>query len=70
VPRIVPREEVEKELTARGCTKLKDYAFHTGSLWQTADRKFAFVVPREIGGWTSEDDLHRVLALVDERSSL
>jgi hypothetical protein len=63
MPRIVPRLEVEKELTNRGCTKLKEYAFRSGSLWQTADGKFAFMVPWEIGGWTSEDDLRRVLEM-------
>jgi hypothetical protein len=57
MPRIVPRLGVEKELTNRGCTKLKAYAFRSGSLWQTRDGKFAFSVPQEIGGWTSEDDL-------------
>jgi hypothetical protein len=69
VPRIVPRLEVEKELTTRGCRKLKEYVFRTGTLWQTGDRRFAFVVPMEIGGWTSEDDLQRVLEMLDSRDS-
>jgi hypothetical protein len=43
--RIVPRREVEKELSNRGCVKLKDYAFRSGSLWQTRDGQFSFVVP-------------------------
>ena len=67
MPRIVPRLEVEKELTNRGCTKLKEYVFRSGSLWQTHDGKFAFSVPQEIGGWTSEDDLRRVLEMLDGR---
>jgi hypothetical protein len=67
MPRIVLRLKVEKELTNRGCRKLKEYAFRSGSLWQTADGKFAFIVPQEIGGWTSEDDLRRVLEILDAR---
>ena len=67
MPRVVPRLEVEKELTNRGCTKLKEFAFRSGSLWQTRDGKFAFSVPQEIGGWTSEDDLRRVLEMLDSR---
>ncbi|HLY05432.1 MAG TPA: hypothetical protein VKR31_06765 [Rhizomicrobium sp.] len=67
MPRIVPRLEVEKELANRGCTKLKEYAFRSGSLWQTRDGKFAFIVPEEIGGSTSEDDLRRVLEMLDAR---
>ena len=67
MPRIVPRHEVEKELASRGCVKLKEYAFRSGSLWQTRDGKFAFTVPWEIGGWTSEDDLRRVLEMLDRR---
>jgi hypothetical protein len=51
VPRILGRHEVEKELVARGCEKIKDYAFGSGSLWKTADGKFYFVVPQGIGGW-------------------
>ena len=67
--RIVPKREVEKELSNRGCVKLKDYAFRTGSLWQTRDGQFSFVVPQEIGGWTSDDDLRRVLAMLDAKLS-
>lgn len=67
MPAIVPRRAVEKELTNRGCSKLKDYAFRSGSLWQTRDGKFAFTVPQEIGGWTGEDDLRRVLEMLDNR---
>ena len=50
----------------RGCAKLKEYAFNSGSLWRTRDGKFAFIVPQEIGGWTSEDDLRRVLEILDK----
>ncbi|HWA91593.1 MAG TPA: hypothetical protein VG889_16260 [Rhizomicrobium sp.] len=65
--RIVPRREVEKELANRGCIKLKEYAFRSGSLWQTRDGSFSFVVPQEIGGWTGDDDLRRVLEMLDSR---
>ena len=67
MPVIVPRREVEKELTNRGCIKLKEYAFRSGSLWQTRDGTFAFTVPQEIGGWTGEDDLRRMLEMLDNR---
>lgn len=67
MPRIVPRREVEKELSNRRCIRLKEYAFRSGSLWQTRDGQFFFVVPQEIGGWTSEDDLRRVLEMLDAR---
>ena len=63
--RIVPRREVEKELANRGCAKLKEYVFGTGSLWKTLDGKFYFVVPNEIGGWTDEDTLRSILAMLD-----
>jgi hypothetical protein len=62
---IVPRHAVEKELISRGCTKLKEYAFRSGSLWQTRDGAFVFSVPQEIGGWTGDDDLRRVLEMLD-----
>ncbi len=65
--RIIPRREVEKELTNRDCVKVKEYAFGSGSLWTTADRKFYFVVPNEIGGWTDEDTLRSILAMLDAR---
>jgi hypothetical protein len=67
VPRIVPRREVEKELAARGCDKIKEFAFGSGSLWRTADTKFYFVVPQEIGGWTDEDTLRDILTMLDRR---
>jgi hypothetical protein len=67
MPRIVPRLEVEKELTNRHCMKIKEYAFRSGTLWQAADGKLYFTVPQEIGGWTSEDDLRRVLEMLDAR---
>lgn len=67
MPRIVPRREVEKELASRGCVKLKEYAFRSGSLWQTQDGKFSFVVPQEVGGWSNEDDLRRVLEMIDAK---
>jgi len=67
--RIVPRREVEKELINRGCIKLKEYVFQSGSLWQTRDRTFCFVVPQEIGGWTGDDDLRKVLEMLDSRSA-
>jgi hypothetical protein len=65
MPRIVLRFEVEKELGNRGCKKLKDYVFGSGSLWQTRDGRFSFVVPQGIGGWSYEDDLRRVLQMID-----
>ena len=68
MPRVVFRREVEKELTNRGCIKLKEYAFRSGSLWQTRDGTFGFVVPQEVGGWTDEDDLRRVLDMLDAKS--
>ena len=68
MPRIVPRRDVEKELTNRHCRKLKEYAFGSGSLWQTRDGRFNFVVPQGIGGWAYEDDLHRVLKMLEERN--
>jgi hypothetical protein len=65
--RIVPRLEVEAELASRGCTKVKVYAFGSGSLWRTADSKFYFVVPQEIGGWTDDETLHQILMMLDGR---
>jgi hypothetical protein len=65
--RIVPRREVERELANRGCTKIKEYVFGTGALWRTADTKFYFVVPNEIGGWTDEDTLRDILTMLDGR---
>jgi hypothetical protein len=67
VPRIVLKAEVEKELANRRCKKLKDYAFGTGSLWQTADGKFSFVIPQGIGGWAYEDVLRERLEMLDKR---
>jgi len=64
---IVPRHDVEKELTNRGCRKLKEYTFRSGSLWLTRDGAFVFSVPQEIGGWTSDEDLRRVLEMLDRR---
>jgi hypothetical protein len=66
VPPIIPRLDVEKELHARGCVKIKEYAFHSGSLWRTADSKFYFVVPQEVGGWSYETDLRDVLKKLDD----
>jgi hypothetical protein len=67
VPRIVPRQEAEKELTARGCQKIKEYVFETGSLWKTADGKFYFVVPQGIGGWMYEDVLRDIFEMLSKR---
>jgi len=67
MPKIVPRLDVEEELTNRHCTKIKEYAFQSGSLWQTRDGKFSFVVPQGIGGWSYEDDLRHVLDMLDNR---
>ena len=64
MPRIIGRQEVEKELAARGCAKIKDYAFSSGSLWKTADGKFYFVVPQGIGGWAYEDVLRDILEML------
>lgn len=65
--RIVTRVEVEKELKARKRDKVKDYAFGSGSLWKTADSKFFFVVPQEVGGWTGDDTLRVILEMLDAR---
>jgi len=67
MPRIVLRLEVEKELANRGCKKIKEFAFGSGSLWQTHDGRFSFVVPQGVGGWAYEDDLRRVLQMLDDR---
>ena len=67
MPRIISGHEVEKELAARGCAKVKEYAFGTGSLWKTADGKFYFVVPQGIGGWAYEDVLRDILEILSKR---
>lgn len=67
MPAIVPRLEVEKELKSRHCNKIKEYGFGSASLWQTRDGKLAFSVPKEIGGWTRDDDLRCILEMLDSR---
>lgn len=62
--RLLPRNEVEKEFTNRGCVKMKEYAFGTGALWRTQDRKFYFVVPHEIDGRTDENTLRDILIML------
>ena len=66
---IITRAEVEKELTNRGCVKVKEYAFRSGTLWRTADGKYYFVVPQEIGGWTGDDTLRDILTKLDDKHS-
>lgn len=65
--RIVTRVEVEKELKARKCDRVKEYVFGSGSLRKTADSKFFFVVPQEVGGWTGDDTLRAILEMLDAR---
>jgi len=67
VPRIISGQDVEKELAAPGCEKIKDYVFGSGSLWKTADGKFYFVVPQGIGGWAYEDVLRDILEMLSRR---
>ena len=65
--RIIAQNDVEDELAARNCTKIRDYTFKTGSLWVTADQTYYFAVPQEISGWTEEDELQKLLQFLDSR---
>ena len=65
--RLFPREAVEKELSHRGCVKVKEYVFGSGALWRTRDSKFYFTVPHEFDGSTDENTLRGVLVMLDAR---
>jgi hypothetical protein len=62
--RLLPRHHVEKELTNRRCTKIKDYSHGSGGLWMTL-RGFYFTVPTEADGRTDENTLRSILLEID-----
>jgi hypothetical protein len=62
--RLIPQADVEKELWARHCRKVRDYG--TASLWKN-HLGFHFVVPREPTGQTDENTLREILIELDNR---
>lgn len=58
--RLIPRHDVEKELAARQCMKIKTYSHGSGALWMTL-KGYYFMVPTEPDGHTDENTLRSIL---------
>lgn len=64
--RLIPKEDVERELWKRHCRKVKEYG--TAALWKTA-LGFHFIVPHEIDGQTDENTLQETIVELDARKA-